>query len=351
MHLGQNTLTTAYITHPHFVQHTIDGHPEFAGRVQAIWRELDAAGLSTRMQSLVAQPITTDLLLNVHSRHYLDTLQWITESHRGMVMLEPSTYFGPDSLETARLAAGGVVQAVDEVLSGRADNTLAVVRPPGHHAVQDQAMGFCIFGNVALATKFAQQTHHLERILIVDFDVHHGNGTQDMLYDDPKTLFISTHQYPFYPGTGALHDTGTGSGKGCTINIPLQAGHGDRSYAAIFQDIIWPAAERYKPQFILVSAGFDAHWDDPLANMRLSLTGYAHLTHELMRMADTYCDGKIAFVLEGGYNLQALAHGVRNTAHALLGDNDISDPLGPAPGWPEPSINSLIAEVRRIHAL
>lgn len=348
---GINILTTAYITHPRFIEHTLPGHPEFAGRVQAIWRELDSAGLTQRMNALVPQSISTDLLLNVHSRHYLDTLQWITDSHKEMLLLEPSTYFGPESLEIARLAAAGTVQAVDEVLSGRAANALAVVRPPGHHAVQDQAMGFCIFGNVALATKYAQQAYQLERIMIVDFDVHHGNGTQDMLYDDPKALFISTHQYPFYPGTGALHDTGKGPGKGYTINIPLQAGHGDNNYAAIFQDIIWPAAERYKPQFIVVSAGFDAHWDDPLAHMRLSLTGYAHLSRELIHMADSYCDGKIAFVLEGGYNLQALAHGIRNVAHALLGDDDISDPLGPAPGQPEPPVAPLIAEVRRIHGL
>lgn len=344
-------MTTAYVTHPRFVEHTLAGHPEFAGRVQAVWRELDSAGLASRMSALVPQFIHTDLLLNVHSRHYLDTLQWITEAHQEMLLLEPSTYFGPASLEIARLAAGGVVQAVDAVLSGRAKNALAVVRPPGHHAVPDQAMGFCIFGNVAIAARYAQQAYQLERILIVDFDVHHGNGTQDMLYDDPKALFISTHQYPFYPGTGALHETGTGAGKGYTINIPLQAGHGDHNYATIFQDIIWPAAERYKPQFMVVSAGFDAHWDDPLANMRLSLTGYAHLTRELIRIAETFCEGKIAFVLEGGYNLQALAHGIRNVAHALLGDDDVSDPLGPAPSHREPPIAPLIAEVKRIHGL
>lgn len=344
-------MTTAYVTHPRFIEHTLPGHPEFAGRMEAIWRELDSAGLTQRMTATLPQPIDMDLLLNVHSRHYLDTLQWITESHRGMLMLEPSTYFGPDSLEIARLSADGAVKAADEVLSGRAKNALAVIRPPGHHAVQDQAMGFCIFGNVAIAAKHAQQAYRLERILIVDFDVHHGNGTQDMLYDDPKALFISTHQYPFYPGTGALHDIGAGSGKGYTINLPLQAGHGDDSYAAIFEDIIWPAAERYKPQFVMVSAGFDAHWDDPLAHMRLSLTGYTHLTRELIRMADIYADGKIAFILEGGYNLQVLAHGVRNVAHALLGDEEISDPLGPAPSRPEPPIAPLISEVKRIHGL
>ena len=235
--------------------------------------------------------------------------------------------------------------------SGRADNALAVVRPPGHHAIHDNAMGFCIFGNVALAARYACETHNLERIMIVDYDVHHGNGTQALLYDDPRTLFVSTHQYPFYPGTGGMRETGIQAGKGYTVNIPLSAGHGDENYAAIFRDIIWPLADRYQPQLLVVSAGFDAHWDDPLAHMNLSLMGYANLTRELIKMAAKHCDGKIVFVMEGGYNLQVLAHGVRNIAHALLSDDDISDPPGPSPHQREPAIAKLISEIKRIHQL
>ncbi|MAS34605.1 MAG: histone deacetylase [Anaerolineaceae bacterium] len=344
-------MTTAYITHPRYADHTYAGHPEHAGRIQAVWQELDSAGLTARMKAVTPQPADQDLILTVHTRHYLDKLQWVTQSHPETVLLNPDTYFGPHSLDIARLAVGGVVTAVNEVLSNRADNALAVVRPPGHHALADNAMGFCLFGNVAIAAKYAQQAHHLERVMIVDFDVHHGNGTQDMLYDDPKALFVSTHQSPFYPGTGSLQETGRGTGTGFTVNIPLRAGHGDTSYNSIYEDAIWPLARRYQPQLMLVSAGFDAHWDDPLAHMQLSLAGYANLTRQLMAMAQEVCDGKIVFVLEGGYNLDVLAHGVRNVAHALLGDSDVSDPIGPAPDPHEPAIDPLIATVRRIHGL
>jgi acetoin utilization deacetylase AcuC-like enzyme len=333
------------------MDHTLPGHPEHAGRIKAVWDELDSTGLSARMRTITSAAADDDLILKLHTAHYLDTLKWVTSAHQEVVLLNPDTYFGPASLETARLAVGGVVQAVDEVISGRAMNALAVVRPPGHHAVRDSAMGFCIFGNVALAARFACETHGLERIMIVDYDVHHGNGTQALLYDDPHTLFVSTHQSPFYPGSGDIRETGTRKGQGYTVNIPLSAGNGDTNYLAIFREIIWPLADRYKPQLLVVSAGFDAHWDDPLANMNLSLTGYAYLTRELIHMAEKHCNGKIVFVLEGGYNLQALAHGVCNIAHALLGDDVIHDPLGPSPLQREPATAALIAEIKRIHQL
>ena len=343
-------MTTAYVTHPRYVEHNLPGHPEHAGRIEAIWQALETANLTADLRTVVPQPLETEWLLTVHTQEYLDKLQWVENSHQDIVLLNPDTYFGPASLEVARLAAGGAVCAVDETLSGRASNALAVVRPPGHHATPDNAMGFCLFGNVAIAARFAQKAYGLSRILIVDFDVHHGNGTQAMLYDDPKTLFISTHQHPFYPGTGTLQETGAGAGKGYTVNIPLRPGQGDANFALIYEDIIWPLARSYKPQLLVVSAGFDAHWDDPLAGMRLSLAGYAHITRELIKIAETFCDGKIVFVLEGGYNLQAVAHGMRNVAHALLGQPTISDPLGPAPDHPEPSIAPLLAEIRRLHA-
>jgi len=213
-------------------------------------------------------------------------------------------------------------------------------------------MGFCLLGNIAIGARYAQRAHNVSRVLIVDFDVHHGNGTEAMFYDDDTVLFISTHQSPFYPGTGALKDTGVGKGEGYTINIPMSAGHGDTSYARVFEQVVWPAARRFQPEIILVSAGFDAHWTDPLAQMRLSLTGYAHLAQELMRIAQELCGGKIVFVLEGGYHLDALSHGVLNIAHTLLGDAAISDPLGaPQSKRHEPDVEPLVEQLRLIHKL
>jgi acetoin utilization deacetylase AcuC-like enzyme len=342
-------VSTAYITHPRYIEHDLDSHPEHAGRIRAAWEQL--ALFDKRLSVIEAEPVSEDLLLRVHQPEYLRFLEKIGQTYQAPVLISADTYFTPTSYEIACLSAGGLVRAIDEVLTGKANNALALVRPPGHHALADRAMGFCIFANVVIGARHAQLNHHLDRVMIVDYDVHHGNGTQDLLYDDPHALFISTHQYPYYPGTGDVHETGSGDGIGFTVNIPLRAGHGDESYAAVFSDIIWPVAERYKPQLVLVSAGFDAHWDDPLANMRLSLGGYDHLTRELIRMAERFCDGKIVFVTEGGYNLSVLAHGVRNIAHALLGDETVSDPIGPAPERMSPPIQALISEIRRIHRL
>jgi len=344
-------MTTIYTTHPRYVEHTLSGHPEHSGRIQSVWETLNTSGLAARMTQIEATMAADEQILYVHTKEYLDLLNIIAIGH-GLVMIGAGmdTYALPVSPEIARLAAGGVIQAVDEVLRGNAHNGLAAVRPPGHHAIPQRGMGFCLLGNIAMAARHAQYIHGVERILIVDFDVHHGNGTQDMFYDDDGVLFISTHQSPFYPGTGRINETGIGKGEGYTINVPLPAGQGDQNYALIFEQIIWPAAKRYKPQLILVSAGFDAHWTDPLASMRLSLTGYAHLTHELMQMADELCDGKIVFVMEGGYDLDALGHGMANVARALLRDDEISDPIG-GRGGKEPDITPLIAKIQALHNL
>ncbi|MBZ0284109.1 MAG: histone deacetylase [Anaerolineae bacterium] len=345
-------MTTVYVTHPRYPEHHLPGHPEHAGRIRAVWSQMDAAGLTTRMLKIEPQPVSEDLILTVHTRDYLELLRWVDETKQNNVHLDADTYAGPTAFEIARLSAGGVVQAVDEVLSGRASNALAAVRPPGHHAMPNHAMGFCILGNVPIATRFAQKVYGLERVMIVDYDVHHGNGTEAMFYDDDSVLFISTHQSPFYPGTGAITHTGSGKGTGYTLNIPLTAGHGDSSYATLFEQVVWRAAERFKPQLIIVSAGFDSHWADPIAGMRLSLNGYAHLTRELIKMAHQFCGGKIVFAMEGGYNLDALSHGVVNIAHALLGDATVIDPLGaPRGNSPEPDITPTIERIRSIHKL
>ena len=342
--------TTIYATHPRYTEHDFPGHPESAERIRAVWRGLDESGLTTRIQPLAVEPLDTDLALTVHTADYLDLLRRVSAAS-GITHLDADTYAGCGALTIARLSAGAVVGAVDGVLSGAADNGLAAVRPPGHHAMPDRGMGFCLLGNVAIAARFAQTQHGVERVMIVDYDVHHGNGTEAMFYDDPSVLYVSTHEYPFYPGTGAATDIGAGKGDGYTVNIPLPAGSGDSTYATVFDQIVWPVAERFSPQLILVSVGFDAFWADPLAAMRLSLTGYSHLAGETMRMARRFCGGNIVFALEGGYNLDALAHGFANVARVLL-DEPADDPLGAPPNpATEPDVAVLLALLKKVHRL
>lgn len=342
-------MTTVYVTDKRYTVHNISGHPEHAGRVEAIWKDLEDSGLAKRMTQLEPEPISDEQILSVHTQEHLDNLRLIRHTD-GLTRFDSDTYALPETPEIARLSAGGVVKAVDEVMRRNANNGLAIVRPPGHHAVPSRGMGFCILGNIAIAARHAQKAYNLKRVLIVDYDVHHGNGTQDMFYDDNSIFFISSHQYPFYPGSGALEEAGRGKGRGYTLNIPLGQGNADENYATIYKEIVWEAANKFNPELILVSAGFDAHWTDPLASMNLSLTGYAHITHELIRMAEALCDGKIVFVLEGGYDLMTLAYGIRNVAHALLGDDTVFDPLGTT-NTNEPDITTLVKKIKKWHGL
>jgi acetoin utilization deacetylase AcuC-like enzyme len=341
-------MTTAYVTDTRFAAHNLDGHAEYAGRLKAIQDLLDNYGLPQRMSSLRPEPATEEQILAVHTPDYLQLLAW-TETQKGL-MLGPDTYVLPQSFGVAKLAAGAAIKGVDVVMNGQADNALVCARPPGHHATRQMGMGFCLLGNVAIAARHAQHAYGLKRVMIVDYDVHHGNGTQDIFYTDPSVLFVSTHQYPWYPGTGAVEEIGEGEGTGATVNIPLEAGVGDEGYSQAFEHVVWPVTRRFEPELILVSAGFDAHWADPLCRMKLSLKGYDHLTRELILMAQTFCGGKIVFVLEGGYNLKSLSHAVLNAAYALLGDSDLVDSIGPAKG-DEPDVKGLIAQIRQVHGL
>jgi acetoin utilization deacetylase AcuC-like enzyme len=344
-------MTTVYVTHTRYKEHDMTGynHPEHSGRIVAVWNTLQEAGLTNRMNVITPTIVTDEAILRVHTQEHLDTLRWISGQEK-MVMYDSDTYALPDSAEIARLSAGGVIAAIDAVCKGEANNALSAVRPPGHHATPTRAMGFCILSNIAIGARHAQAVHGLKRVMIVDFDVHHGNGTQDVFYADDSVLFVSTHQYPFYPGTGTLNDVGAGRAKGTTVNVPLRAGYGDATYATVYKDILLPIARRFQPELILVSAGFDAHHVDPLAMMRLTHHGYTHLARELVQMANELCGGKIVFVMEGGYDLKALSHGMRNVAHVLLGEDQISDPYGEAPGT-EPDNGKLIEDLQSIHSL
>ncbi|NUQ02636.1 MAG: histone deacetylase [Anaerolineae bacterium] len=343
-------MSILFVTHPRYLEHDLAQHPEHAGRIRAVWRAMEDSGAAAVVQSLEAPLADLPTLRAVHADDYLELLRSL-EGFNRTVRLDPDTYANPISYEIARLSAGGVVRAVDGVLSGESASSLAVVRPPGHHALPQRAMGFCLLGNVAIAARHAQRMYGLERLLIVDYDVHHGNGTEAVFYDDPGVLFISTHQVNIFPGTGAVRDTGKGRGEGFTINIPMPGGCGDSSYASVFDEIVEPAARRFQPQMILVSVGHDAHWADPLASMQLSLRGYADLASRLHALAGELCGGKIAFVMEGGYHLDALGYGIANIA-LLLAGRPVHDPLGAPPqAFREPDISRLIAEVRRVHRL
>ncbi len=348
-------MTTAFFTDPRTDDHTLPDHPENAARLQAIIRRLEESGILARLDCRTPLPATDEQLLLVHTARHLALIA--EAERRGQpAMLDADTYICPESNLAARLSAGAALEAVDAVLSGAAANALVALRPPGHHALPDRALGFCLFSNVALAARHAQARHGAARVLIVDYDVHHGNGTQDVFYTDGSVLFISTHQSPLFPGTGHIDEIGAGPGEGATINVPLPAGHGDPTFAAIYEQIVWPAARRFAPDLILVSAGFDAHWSDPLAGLTLTLAGYDRLTRALVRMAQELCGGRIVFVLEGGYSLPALAEGVLNVAYALLGDPPANDPL-PLPEGARRrqqsagSAERLLERVRAIHGL
>jgi acetoin utilization deacetylase AcuC-like enzyme len=215
------------------------------------------------------------------------------------------------------LAVGGALQAVDQVVDRRVRNAFVALRPPGHHAERDRAMGFCLFNNVAIAARYAQQQYGLKRVLIVDWDVHHGNGTQHAFEDDPSVLFFSTHQYPFYPGTGRASERGNGPGLGYTVNVPLAAGCGDQEYIEVFEKILYPAAQAFRPDLVLISAGFDAHREDPLAGMLVTEGGYERMTTIVREIAEQCCAGRLVSLLEGGYNLEALARSVERHLRTL----------------------------------
>jgi acetoin utilization deacetylase AcuC-like enzyme len=272
-------------------------------------------------------------------------------ARRGGGWLDMDTVMSSGSYEAALYAAGGAIEAVAAVMGGEVNGAFALVRPPGHHATAGEAMGFCLFNNVAIAAKSALMKFGLQRVLIIDFDVHHGNGTQEAFYDNPGVLYISTHQYPYYPGTGRIEETGRGPAEGTNINVPLPAGCGDAEYEQVFEEIIVPASRRFTPQLILVSAGYDPHWADELASMQVTVTGFARITAIIRGLADELCTGRLVFCLEGGYNLAALAASVKATFEVLLGENGTEDPLGAPPRQFAPNIGSLIAAVKKTHGL
>lgn len=326
--------------------HTKKNHPENAERTAALMPALEAAGLLPDLYMLSPEQATESQLRRVHTPELIEFVRRVS-AQGGGVLDHGDTYVTGESYEAALLATGSCCAAVDTIMVGAARNGFALVRPPGHHAETDRVSGFCLFNNVAAAARHAQVAHGANRVAIVDFDVHHGNGTQDIFFEDDGVLFISVHLYApyFYPGIGGMHEIGVGRGRNYTMNVPLPPYVGDVGYGRVFNDLVGPRLVRHQPNILLVSAGFDAHWQDPLAMAGLSLTGMAHIVRRLIGYAETLCGGRILFVLEGGYQHTVLANGVVNVFEALLGKDIIHDPLGPMP-QPEHDVSELIARLQ-----
>jgi acetoin utilization deacetylase AcuC-like enzyme len=314
---------TGIVKDRRYMEHVMDlGHPESPERLREIYQMIEEEEMKGRSLWKVKPRLATrEEIEMIHSPVYFDLIA--STAGKPHVRLDMDTSTCAKSYETALLAAGGLLELIKIVMQGKFNNGFALVRPPGHHAERDKAMGFCLFNNVAIGAQYALKNFSLQRILIVDWDVHHGNGTQHSFYEDPRVLYFSTHRFGFYPGTGAAAEVGKGKGEGFNVNVPLSTGVGDPEYGNIFEKFLKPIALEYQPQLILVSAGFDIHYNDPLGGMEVSERGFARMTQILMEIAETTAQGKLIFTLEGGYNVAAQ----RRSVKAVLEELSQASPL------------------------
>ena len=337
---------TGIVYHEDFLLHTNHYHPECKNRLEAIMDKLEKEDMLDKLELIVPETkASVKTIAMVHNERYIGEVE--QSCLAGLDGLDMDTYLTAKTYEVARLAVQGGLEAVKNVMNGRLEKVFALLRPPGHHAEPDRGMGFCIFNNIAIASRFLQKEYGLQRIMIVDWDVHHGNGTQRVFEDDPGVLYFSVHQSPAFPGTGSLKEVGKGAGKGYTINVPLRPGCGDSEYMALFQEIVLPVMSSYRPEILLISAGQDAYTGDPLASMKLSLQGYTRMTELLLQGAERHTGGKMVFFLEGGYNSKGLASIVYNVLNVLAGLNlpfEEENPLGRG-GYGA----DIVRNVRNIH--
>ncbi len=310
-------IRTGIIYDDRYLLHETGMHPEKKERLNAIMSFLEKKGVLEKLERVEPRKASVEEIEYAHTRKYIEEVE--NYCAKGYNALDLDTLICTQSYDTALLAAGGSITAVDKVMKDELDHVFAFVRPPGHHAEPSRGMGFCLFNNAAIAAYHAMKAYNLERILIYDWDVHHGNGTQLMLYHDPRALYLSTHQSPAYPGTGSIEEIGAGKGEGYTVNVPLSGGTSNKDLETILREILVPICDEYKPQLVMVSAGHDAHENDPLAGMALTSQGYGMMAGIMKEIADEHCDGKIVLLLEGGYNLNALSESVFNVLNTLAG--------------------------------
>jgi acetoin utilization deacetylase AcuC-like enzyme len=322
---------TGIVRDERFMEHQMGPyHPESPERLEVIYAMLDGADMQGKFREVPVRRAEMEELLLIHSSEYVKELA-ATEG-KEYTYLDPDTQTSSGSYEAALLAAGGMCEAISLVHSGELDNAFALVRPPGHHAEKARAMGFCLFNNVAIGARYAQEYLKLQRVLVADWDLHHGNGTQHSFENDPSILYFSTHQYPFYPGSGGLNEVGIGKGEGFTVNVPLSGGYGDGEYVGIFEKVLRPIAIEFNPEIILVSAGFDTHKEDPLGGMRVTPAGFAAMTRSIMEMGEECCEGNVVITLEGGYDIQGQCDSVKAVLKELSGLShaDIADVVAQA---------------------
>jgi acetoin utilization deacetylase AcuC-like enzyme len=326
-----------------YAEHTMgDHHPESPRRIQAIYEMLEEEKIFSTFPLVAPRAATHEEIALIHTREYIEQIK--ATAGRPRVYLDPDTSTSPRSYEIALLAVGGLLEAVDRIMEEKIQNGFALVRPPGHHAEASQARGFCIFNNIAIAARYLTEKWGLRRVLIADWDIHHGNGTQNSFFSSRDVLYFSTHQYPHYPGTGHWSEVGSGKGEGFTVNVPLTGGKTDDDFLFVYRKLLLPIAESFKPEFVLVSAGFDIFAGDPLGGMELSIAGFGALTAELMGLAEQPSRNRILLTLEGGYNLFALKDGVKSVLLALSGREQTS----PAKLNPSAALERELAPVFKV---